>query len=97
MKEEEELKRNEVKKLISIGSEYLLNITLTKSTIHLFKQIQLMFNESYEHSSSSDDDLQQSLLTIENLTGKQIEIEQLIGVDVFVLLSLLFFSIEFLV
>ena len=89
IKEEEEFSsQDQVKKLISIGSEHLLNVTLTKSTIHLFEQIQTMFNESYQHNSSSDDDLQQSLLTIHNLTGQHIRIEQLIGVDVFIPLSL---------
>ncbi|CAF3837772.1 unnamed protein product, partial [Rotaria sp. Silwood1] len=71
----------DVKKVISIRAEHLLNITLTKTTLDLGQCIQTMFNETYKKGSSSDDDQEQAMLTILNQTGYQINIEDIIGIE----------------
>jgi hypothetical protein len=72
----------DIKKLISIRGEHLLNITLTKTTLDLVQRLQNMFNEAYQHGISSDDDQQQAMLSIHNYTGFSIQIKQIIGLEV---------------
>ncbi|CAF4293937.1 unnamed protein product, partial [Rotaria sordida] len=71
----------DIKKVIYIRAEHLLNITLTKTTLDLGQRIQTMFNEAYKKGSSSDDDQEQTMLTILNQTGYRINIEDIIGLE----------------
>ncbi|UJR24151.1 hypothetical protein I4U23_027117 [Adineta vaga] len=72
---------NEVKKLISIRAEHLLNVTLTKTTLDLVQRIQAMFNELYEKGIPSDIDEEQVLLSIHNQTGFNIIIYDIQGIQ----------------
>ena len=56
----------DLKKVIFIRAEHLLNITLTKSTLDLGQRIQKLFNDAYKNGSSSDDDQQQEILAVLN-------------------------------
>jgi len=48
-KEKEDIRINiDVKKVISIRTEHLLNISLTKTTLDLGQRIQIMFNSAYK-------------------------------------------------
>ncbi|CAF1173038.1 unnamed protein product [Adineta ricciae] len=72
---------SEMKKLISIRAEYLLNVTLTKTTLDLFQRISTMFNELYEKNLPSDIDEQQTMLIIQNQTGFDITIYDIRGIQ----------------
>lgn len=76
------------KKLILIRAEHLLNLTLTKTTIDLIQRLQKMFNDAYQKGSQSDEDKQQSMLTINNQTGLNLTIHHILDVQVFIHLFL---------
>lgn len=73
----------DVKRVISIHAEHLLKITLTKTTLDLVLHLQEIFKHVYEKGKTSDDDKEQSLLSINNQTGYQILLHDFIGVEVF--------------
>lgn len=71
----------ETKKLILIRAEHLLNLTLTKTTIDLIQRLQKMFNDAYQKGLQSDEDQQQSMLTIMNRTGYNVSIHHILDVQ----------------
>ncbi len=72
----------DVKKLICIRGEDLLNLTLTKTSVDLGQRLSSMFNSAYLKGLPSDSDEDQSMLTIHNQTGYNIILQQFIGVEV---------------
>ena len=72
-------KTTDVKKLIYIRAEHLLNITLTKTTLDLFQRIQTMFNDLYKKGTASDDDQEQAMVSIFNQTGYELHLHQIKG------------------
>lgn len=72
----------DVKKLICIRGEDLLNLTLTKTSVDLGQRLSSMFNSAYLKGLPSDSDEDQSMLTIHNQTGYNIILDQFIGVEV---------------
>jgi len=72
----------DVKQVISIRADNLLNITLTKTTLDLVLRLQKIFNHVYQKGKVSDDNQEQSLLSIYNQTGYQILLHDFIDVEV---------------
>jgi hypothetical protein len=73
----------DIKKVMHIHADHLLNVTLTKSTLDLVQHVQKMFNEAYQkNDSTSDDDQQQAMLSLVNQTGYPITIQDIIGIQV---------------
>lgn len=74
---------SEVKKLISIEADHLLNVTLTKSTLDLFQRISTMFNDAYRKDDLiSDIDDEQAMLAIVNQTGVDLHLFNIQGIEV---------------
>ncbi|CAF1065734.1 unnamed protein product [Adineta steineri] len=70
-----------IKKVISIRADHLLNLTLTKTSLDLSQRLQTMFNDAYKNNSSSDTVEEQAMLTILNQTGYNIKLDQIVGVQ----------------
>jgi hypothetical protein len=72
----------DVKKVIYIRAEHLLNVTLTKTTLDLGQRLSVMFNDAYRKGSTSDNDEEQAMLSVLNQTGYDITIDKITGVEV---------------
>jgi hypothetical protein len=72
----------DVKKVIYIRAEHLLNVTLTKTTLDLGQRLLVIFNDAYKKGSTSDDDEEQAMLSVLNQTGYDITIDKITGVEV---------------
>ncbi|CAF0900458.1 unnamed protein product [Adineta steineri] len=71
----------DMKKVICIRGEHLLNLTLTKTTLDLCQRLSTMFNEIYKQGLPSDIDEEQSMLSIHNQTGFDIIISNIHGIE----------------
>jgi hypothetical protein len=72
------------KNKIHIRAEHLLSIILTKTSIDLIQRLSTMFTDAYKKklSTRDDDDDEELMLSVDNMTGYQILIDQLIGLEV---------------
>ncbi len=86
------------KNKIHIRGEHLLNITLTKSNIDLITRISKQFMDAYNRDliPTKDDNEDESMLSVHNMTGYPIIIDQLNGVQVIINIIKLKFYVFFL-
>jgi hypothetical protein len=71
------------KNKIHIHAEHLLCITITKTSIDLAQRVSSMFTDaSKEEQPITNDVDDESILSVHNMTGYQIVIDELIGVEV---------------
>ncbi|CAF3768117.1 unnamed protein product [Adineta steineri] len=83
-KEEEEEENDsdfDVKKIIFIRADHLLNITLTKTGVVLAQRLFKMFSDAYKKKSSTIEQDDQSILSIHNHTGYELTIVDLNGIE----------------
>jgi hypothetical protein len=72
----------DVKKVICIRGQHLLNVTLTASNIDIAESLQQMYNESYLSCTTYHQNKENCLLSIVNQTGYQINLHHFIGIEV---------------
>ncbi|CAF1170061.1 unnamed protein product [Rotaria sordida] len=74
----------DAKQVIYVRADHLLNITITKTMLNLAQRLSTMFKNAYNTESSwnedNDDDDDRSMLSIHNMTGYDIYIDNLKGV-----------------
>ena len=68
--------------LISIRTQQLLNITLTKTGLELIKHLSSLFNDMYNQRLPKDIVNDESMLSLFNLTGQDILVENLTCLEV---------------
>ncbi|CAF1256037.1 unnamed protein product [Rotaria sordida] len=69
------------KQLISIGTQQLLNITITKTGLELIQNLSSLFNDIYNQRLPKNFNENESLLSLVNLTGQDIFIDNLNGLE----------------
>jgi hypothetical protein len=72
----------EIKKVIFIRADHLLNVTVTKTSVVLGQRLLTMFEEAYNKDLSTIEHDDQSILSIYNETGYEVTIDKLIGIEV---------------
>lgn len=70
------------KQIIYIRADQLLNITLTKTGLDLVQRLSALFNDVYNKRLPMIDDDEQPILSLVNLTGREISIGNFDGVEV---------------
>ncbi len=71
------------KNKIHIRSEHFLNVTLTKTSMDLAQHLWAIFTEvNKKHLSTQDDNEQEPILSVHNMTGYDILIDKITGVKV---------------
>ncbi len=89
------------KNKIQIRSEHLLAVTLTKTSMDLAQRLSAMFSDAYTKDlPTKDDSNEEAILSVHNMTGYDILIDNITGVEVsldfsilkIVILMVLFFS-----
>ncbi len=70
------------KQLILVRADQLLNVTITKTGLDLIQRLSALFNDVYNKRlpPSEDDDL--PLLSLFNGTGRELHIDNLVGLEV---------------
>ncbi|CAF4497379.1 unnamed protein product [Rotaria socialis] len=71
----------DAKQLIFIRTQQLLNITITKTGLELMANLSSLFNDIYNQRLPKNIDNNESMLTLMNLTGQPICIENLNGLE----------------
>ncbi|CAF4198469.1 unnamed protein product, partial [Rotaria sordida] len=80
--QKEEKKSLDAKQAISIRADHLLNITVTKTILSLTQRLSKMFEEAYNQDlSSNEDDNDKSMLSIHNMTGGDVDIDHITGIQ----------------
>ncbi|CAF1073014.1 unnamed protein product [Rotaria sordida] len=69
------------KQLISIGTQQLLNITITKTGLELIQNLSSLFNDIYNQRLPKNFNENESLLSLVNFTGQDIFIDNLNGLE----------------
>jgi len=71
------------KNKIQIRSEHLLAVTLTKTSMDLAQRLSAMFSDAYTKDlPTKDDSNEQAILSVHNMTGYDILIDNITGVEV---------------
>jgi hypothetical protein len=72
-----------IKQVITVRADQLLNITITKSGLDLVQRLSALFNDVYNKRLPPTDDDDLPLLSLLNATGEEISIEHLNGLEVY--------------
>lgn len=73
----------DAKQITSIRADHLLSITVTKTMLNLALRLTTMFQDAYNKGLPLDDDEEnESLLSVLNMTGHDIYIDDIEGVQV---------------
>ncbi|CAF3740023.1 unnamed protein product, partial [Rotaria sordida] len=80
--QKEEKKSLDAKQVIYIRADHLLNLTVTKTMLGLAQRLSTMFEEAYNRDLFlNEDDNDKSMLSIHNMTGCDIDINDITGVQ----------------
>ncbi|CAF4508473.1 unnamed protein product, partial [Rotaria socialis] len=80
--QKEHISSSNLKQIISIRADQLLNITITKTGLDLIKHIYDLFTDAYnERIPLNIDDYDESMLSLCNATGKEVMIDNLDGIE----------------
>ena len=66
-----------IRRMLTVSSDQLLNLTISKSGLQSIKRLLNVFNDARHENLPNDDPEHQPTVTIENLTGQVIAIENL--------------------
>ncbi len=80
--QKEEKKSMDAKQVIHVRADHLLNITVTKTMLGIAQRLSSMLKEAFDQEVSSNEDENQSLLSVVNMTGDDIYIYHINGVQV---------------
>jgi hypothetical protein len=71
------------KNKIHIQAEHLLSVTITKTSIELIQRLSTIFTDAYKKDLPiKDDDEDKSILSVHNMTGYEILIDDITNVEV---------------
>ncbi|CAF4278394.1 unnamed protein product [Rotaria sp. Silwood2] len=69
------------KQVIYVRADHLLNVTVTKTMLNLAQHLYTMFQDAYNKRSPSNEDDDRSLLSIYNMTGCDVYIDNISDVE----------------